>query len=114
MSKLQLINKWFYWVCWNVAGVFSRGLESRSYWLGRVPRGRVVTRFPGTRQEEEKQNKPERAATACGLHWKGGLIISNTGTYTKRDAWVGVLKVSTDMVEQFCGSLLSSRPVASP
>lgn len=31
---------------------------------GGVPRGLAVTRFPGTRQEEEKQNKPERAVTA--------------------------------------------------
>lgn len=38
------------------------------YWPGGAPCGRAVTRFPGTRQEEEKQNKPERAVTARGIH----------------------------------------------
>lgn len=38
------------------------------YWRSGIPRGLAVTRFPGSRQEEEKQNKPERAVTACGLH----------------------------------------------
>lgn len=36
----------------------------RSYWSGGAPRGRAVTRFPGTRQEEEKQNKPERSCNS--------------------------------------------------
>lgn len=31
------------------------------YWPNGAPRGRVVTRFPESRQEGEKQNKPERA-----------------------------------------------------
>lgn len=73
-----------------------------------TPRGQVVTRFPGTRQEEEKQNKPERAATACGLHWKWGLNTSDTGVYTrsntKRDVCMGVLKVSRVVISSFfCG-----------
>lgn len=71
-----------------------------SYLSISAPRGQAVTRFPGTRQEEEKQNKPERAATACGLHWKGGLIISYTGNKTKRDVWAGVPKVSRAIIEQ--------------
>lgn len=48
--------------------MFSPSLGLCSYWPSGAPRGQVVTRFPGTRQEEEKQNKPERAVTACGLH----------------------------------------------
>lgn len=109
-----------YWKYRNAKQVFSpvysqwfaRRRRLCSYWPSDTPRGRAVTRFPGTRQEEEKQNKPERAVTARGLHWKGGLIISNRGTYTtsntKKDVCVGVLKVSRTVIYPFWGTLLSS------
>lgn len=106
-----MFNTAVYRVWWNVAGVFwfSPSLGFGSYWPINAPRGRAVTRFPGTRQEEEKQNKPDRAAAACGLHWKVGLIISNTGTYTrsrtKRDVCGGVFKVSRTVSGPFCGSV---------
>lgn len=84
-------------------------LELLSHWPCGAPRGKAVTRFPGTRQEEEKQNKPERAVTACGLHWKGNVIISNTGHTrgpTPRETCVGgVLKVSTTVFHPFRGKL---------
>lgn len=91
---------------------FARWRKLCSYWPSDTPCGRAVTRFPGTRQEEEKQNKPERAVTARGLHWKGGLIISNRGKYrtsnTKKGVCVGVLKVSRTIIYPFCGTLLRS------
>lgn len=63
--------------------------------------GLVVTRFPETRQEGEKQNKPERAVKPCGLHWKGKqfFIISLTQTRkssNEQNERMGVLKVSKD------------------
>lgn len=88
--------------------MFSPSLGLCFYWPSGVPRGQAVTRFPGTRQEEEKQNKPERAVTACGLHWKGGLIISIRGTYTrsdtKQDVCASVLKVSRTGIYSFLGN----------
>lgn len=87
-------------------------LELFSYWPCGAPRGKAVTRFPGTRQEEEKQNKPERALTACGLHWKGNVIISNTGTHTRsnteRNVCGSVLKVSTTVFHPFRGKFGSA------
>lgn len=97
--------------CFILLNVFI-SLELCSYWPRGAPRGRAVTRFPGTRQEEEKQNKPERAVTACGLHWKGGLIISTRGTYTrsdtKQDVCVGVLQVSRSVIDPFGGKFAGS------
>lgn len=70
-------------------------VEFRSDRPGHVPRAVAVTRFPGTRQEEEKQNKPERALAA----WTPLKRLSTQhNTYTRSDAegdsYVDVLKVS--------------------
>lgn len=67
--------------------------ERRSDRPGAVPRGLAVTRFPGTRQEEEKQNKPERALAAWTPLKKGGPRHNTTRTRVAY-AYVDVFKVS--------------------
>lgn len=58
----EILNNSFQWFSSSAVSLL------QFYWHSGTPRGLAVTRFPGSRQEEEKQNKPERAVTACGLH----------------------------------------------
>lgn len=51
------------------------------YWLNAAPRGLVVTRFPESRQEGEKQNKPERE-----LEQRADSIEKGTSLSPARDS----------------------------
>lgn len=76
--------------------------NSQPWLVKRKAREKRVTRFPGTRQEEDKQNKPERKTAWTQKKWqKVRLKTGKYGDKHYRVNYMGVIKVSSAILLRF-------------